>query len=407
MRIAKNIVCGVLKTTVLVAAALPPLATAQDYYHGYAAHSQGNIQLTITPGFFGYVEGYAGDFMPFYDSISHDSIYGCEYPRGSRQMFGYGSLFVGAVVGSDTLVTYEEWSSSRLLTGGWRIRSSNPSLQYYSPDAKSDLDLECSFEDTVAYYTDIVFIPPVWNYGWHEPLGLIGSQRSMAWSGAMVDDFVLIEYHLRNRGHRSLSEVYVGFWNYVPGHTLGFAPTEYDDHLTGYLRDYPITDRCGYSDTLNLAYTMDNDGDPVNGRFPANSRRGAVGVELLGASVDTLRLGYTWFSWDAAATVDWGPRRRPSNEVPWRPFNPYFAWPGNDINMYYVLSHPDIAYGQLFAAVDNYGWMPPGPLAKTLASGWPVDWLYWFGPFQVEAGEEVSFTIAVVGGDNVHTDPYA
>ena len=132
--------------------------------------------------------------------------------------------------------------------------------------------------------------------------------------------------------------------------TTGFVES---DPLTGFIKGVHAPDLCDYFDTLNIAYYMDDDGDPIDGEFPVGSRRGAVGVMLLGASRPDLKVGYHWVFWDPSYSNDWGPRRKNSVEEPFRTFAPYLAWPGTDRNLYYLMSHPNIAYDQLFANVDH------------------------------------------------------
>ena len=365
------------------------------------AHSQGNLQLTIEPGQWGGTPWSQTGYLPVYDPITGDSIYGCEYPRGSQRMYWSGDLVLGAVSGRDTLATWIWGSGIGDRASLWKIRSSHPSSPYYSRHASSDLDLECLLHDTV---TRPIIYWTRWEWAPHLPLEVIGRQRSMAWSGSLVDDFILIDYEITNVGVEVLRDAYVGLWcaSYEP-----FPNTGNGDNLTGFLSQYRFSDLCEHVDVINLAYSMDADGDPEGGRFSLQSRRGSVGVMLLGSSSDDLDIGYTWVVWDAAEAEDWGPRRRQTEHEPYRSFNPYFAWPGSDRNLYYILSHPHIAYDQMFSAVDHFGWLPAWKYAEQVASGWPFQVFYSFGPFEIPAKDKISFTIAVVGGDNVHNDPFA
>jgi hypothetical protein len=225
----------------------------------------------------------------------------------------------------------------------------------------------------------------------------------VAWSGALVDDFVLMDFEVTNLRTTSLKDLYVCVrcQDISVGDYYVFSePGE----LTGFLKTWPFEDQCGEEDSLMMAYRMDDDGDPVNGRFSPQSRRGAVGVMYLGGTPESVDIGYTWVAWAPDYAEDWGPRRRPIDE-PWKSFNPFFAWPGSNANLYYIMTHPTIAYDQMFAAVEHYGWFPPSGLAELFASGWSTYAFYTFGPFDIPGKDKINFTIAVVGGDNVHTDP--
>ncbi|MCX6835778.1 MAG: hypothetical protein NTW07_11740, partial [candidate division Zixibacteria bacterium] len=368
------------------------------------AHSQGNIQLVVGAGGWGFIGGLPGAYFPFVDPITRDTIYGCVYPRESGNMFIYGSLFVGAVLGRDTIVARDiNWSTDTASGQIWKIAGNDPSQPYYSPTARSDLDLECKFTDTIINNHGTITWPP-WDTYQQIPLGLVGVQKSMAWAGARIDDFVLFDYEMTNMGDRDLESVYVGMWCVSYG--ISYLGIE-SDNLTGYLPDYLSPDGCDYVDTLRIAYGMDNDGDPTQYRFTSHSRRGAVGVMLLGASSPNLKLGYNWLVWNADWTQAWGPRRRGTDAEPFRSFGSSLAWPGSDRNLYYIMSHPHIAYDQMFSGVDHYGWLSPWGSAADVATGWPYEMMYTFGPFDLPRREKIKFTLAVVGGDNVYTDPTA
>ena len=369
---------------------------AGDYPFNLRAHSQGNLQLTVNPnGGWGQLTGAEGQWIPFPDPYTGDSIYGCVYPRGSRNMFIAGQMCLGAIVARDTLVSMY-WDLMGL-SSPWRSSTTSPDKSIFSPDARSALDLEIQFHDS----TDVYLYWERWERERHHPLGVTVTQRSMAWSGATIDDFVLFDYEIVNRGINDLHDFYVTFLVSDYGYDMN------DGHLMGYLDKYKVPDACDNWDILNLAYMMDNDGNPVGGHFTPQSKRGAVGVMLIGASSDSVRVNYNWVTFDAAETEDWGPRKPGSLDDPFRSFNPYFAWPGRNNNLYYLMSQPEQDYDQMFAAVNHYGWLPPWQFGEQIAAGLPGAFFYSFGPFDIPVREKINYTIAVVGGDNVHTNPNA
>jgi hypothetical protein len=221
-----------------------------------------------------------------------------------------------------------------------------------------------------------------------------------------VDDFVIMQFEFKNVGDKRLTDLYFGVQCDEMGNWV--YPSPEPGHLTGFINTWPFEDQCGYRDSLMIAYRMDDNGDPVNGRFTSQSRRAAVGVMYLGGSTESVEIGYHWVVWTPEYAEDWGPRRWPTEAEPWRPFNPFYAWPGNNRNLYHLMSHPHIAYDQLFSTVNHAdeGWMMPvGAMSKMAAGGWSTFVFYSFGPFNIEPHETINFTIAVVGGDNVHVDP--
>lgn len=82
----------------------------QDPGYRWAAHSQGNIQLTLNNhGDIGELNPFSGG--PMRDPITGEYIYGCTYPRGSKLIYYLGSsIIVGGIVGRDTLVSCWEFN---------------------------------------------------------------------------------------------------------------------------------------------------------------------------------------------------------------------------------------------------------------------------------------------------------
>ncbi len=312
-----------------------------------------------------------------------------------------GNVAVCGISGSDTLLSSFLWSDPRIFDSLWNVESSDVSSEYYSTEAHSPLDLECRFYDTAVVDIGTPATPKL-----HTPMDIMVTQRSMAWTGASVDDFFILQYEVVNVGHKPLQQVYCtvfsGDYDFVGSET-------YEDDVTGFLQTYPLDPNCGNRDILNLAYKMDNDGDPEGGRFGTGSRRAGVGVLYLGSSQPSATIGYYWLIQLGGGYDYWGPRRKPTFDDPWRSFGPSFALPVSNGDYYYLMSHPHIAYDQLFAAVDHGsdGWMPPTENGTIAAEGLTPAVIYSFGPFDIPVREKISFTIAVVGGDNVHTNPNA
>jgi len=366
------------------------------------AHSQGNLQLSVGGGGFGSYYFRAGQPVSDFDPLNGDSVYGCVYPRGSYHHYLRADLHIGAVVGRDTLVSnYWEMSSEGL---PYVIETRNRSKAQYSPKARSELDIT----ETIFDNHQVSFTVPCWDLRPHISMGLAITQRSMSWSGASVDDFVMLEYSIANRGDRSLTEVYVGFETVAAA--LNVFPAEPDqDNLLGWLSEYEFEDRCPQTERLNLAYVMDNDGDPVAGQFTDESLRAAVGIMLLGSSSEIERLNFNWWDVTSGREGMFGPRRTGTLDNPFRPISEYLGYPCKDVNQYYLMSHPEVDYDQLFTAADHspLGWLPPPAISEMIASGGLGRFLLSFGPFSLGVNEHFDFTIAVVGGDNVHNDPLA
>ena len=365
------------------------VCVARSYYGLVAAHNQGSLQTTIVPGEWGWLQ-FDEEAIPFVDPVTNDTVYGTVYPRGTQNVYMDGTVGIIGLSGRDTIgLGYQLWTNPLVFDRSWDIKSTDILSKYYSPEAYSELDIECTFYDTAVVDED-----PSWYERLHQPLEIVVTQRSMAWSAQAIDDFILFHYEITNIGQRPLEAVYATVWS--PEYTLSTIPSSSEDDLTGFLRNYFFEDRCEYRHTLNLAYKMDNDGDPVDGMFPSGSARAAVGVMLLGSSAEVGEPGYNWFIVSPDLTWDWGPKRAGVG-----------ARPNGLGGVYYMLSHPHVAYDQLFSAIDhsNDGWMPPSGYSEYAAVGYGPYMYYSFGPFDIPVKDKISFTIAVVGGDNVHNDP--
>ncbi|MCX6835355.1 MAG: hypothetical protein NTW07_09535, partial [candidate division Zixibacteria bacterium] len=371
-----------------------------------AAHSQGNLQLTIDePGAFGVWSENLVTLRAKVDPLNGDSVYGCIYPRGSGHRYLQASLCLGAVVDGDSLVSSDyEMAPVETQEGSFSVLAGSIMSEHYSPQARSQLDLLCEYVDWGA--------DPLQMLGWdirpHIPLRVRINQRSMSWSGATVDDFVLLEFRITNEGQNDLTGVFVGFGFEAISHDL--ANLEFDsDNLVGLLRTNDQRDACRLVDTLNVAYVMDNDGDPQHERFDNHSPRAAVGVMLLGASEEVGVLNFNWWTGINNLQESFGPRRRATVDDRFHSVGPFLGQPYKDANLYYVMAHPEVDYDEMFTALDHSadGWLsPPAAIvSEAVASGMYGQCLLSFGPFDLPRREKISFTIAVVGGDNVHNDP--
>ncbi len=372
------------------------VAVAQDA--GCYAHSCGNLQLSVcNSGKFGVTEAI--------DPVTGDSVFGCVYPRGSYRRYCAVDLSVGAVVGTDTLVSNPWEIAPEAGSNKFTILSRDPRSIYYSTNARSQLDLICKYYDNY----QVPFQTTGWDVRKHIPLGLTITQRSMAWGGGSIGDFVIIEFNIANTGGKHLEQMYIGLDQWTWASSVFVDGNDDQDNLAGLLRYSRPSEECRFIDTLDLAYVMDNDGDPSGGEYTSQSPRAAVGVMVLGGLSDSTKLNFNWWIGTNSLRESFGPRRKGTADDPFRPIGPFLGQPYKDVNFYYVMSHPEVDYDQIFTTVDqgNEGWLPPPGDADLIASGSWGQAMLSFGPFELSPRENFSFTIAVVGGDNVHTNPNA
>lgn len=200
-----------------------------------------------------------------------------------------GDTLVSAAVESSGIPS--EFWPDRFPTGKIAMKSCQISSDYYSGDAKSEQDFVATYFDTLTapsyVMQDMIEGRP------HEPLNLEVTQNSYAWSADYVDDFIIMEYRLKNIGPGPLEQCYFGI--YLEPMITGDAALA--DDLTGFLESSSDLG-CGNIDHLNLAFAIDNDGDPDDilnpTAFVPSSPLGAFGVVPLGL-LDTVKVNYNWW----------------------------------------------------------------------------------------------------------------
>jgi hypothetical protein len=400
----------------------PPGLTKSNFYlktlseapnSGFEWHKINRLGLTVTnSGFFG--TGYLSSPV---DPDTHEQVMACEFPLNSDiEYLWVGGLWIGAVVGRDTLVSTAAEGYYNLVEfwpdagekGQMIRRSSQPFSRDYSPMALSEEDVICVFTDTLTN-TAFVGIDPIDNRP-HQPLNVEVTQRSFGWSYAYAEDFILLDYQIRNIGRFPLKQVYIGFVNDADAYHLskvGTGETWLDD-ICGYKETIPSPIWPGYEDTIRVAWVADNDGDPQNGLFDFSSTTGTTAVRVIRTPSDSLKYSFNWWVTYYTQQNDWGPRQI-TEDKPFRDFGPNFGTPLGDKNKYYMLSTREFDYDQLEGALSHAGegWMSPPEDAIDYANGHNSIYLFSFGPFDLAPDSTLPVTLAYIGGDNFHTDPLA
>ena len=209
------------------------LSTSNDPIVYYAAHTKGNMQLAV---------GNNGQFGTFggtiIDPITGDQIQSCIYPKNSDIVFLWvGALWIGAVVGRDTLVSCatEDFYSMREFWpqpgDSFKFESIDENSQFYSDYALSEEDIFCTYTDT---FTNSNLTGTDQDNSLHKPLNIKVTQRTMAWSYEYADDFVLFDYKIENIGNDVLHDVYMGI--FVDGdvwHKTNNGPQGWNDDIVG------------------------------------------------------------------------------------------------------------------------------------------------------------------------------
>jgi len=353
-------------------------------------HVAGNLRVAISN--YGRIPGdEAGPLgpLPGLDD-NYPPLTGCselfEFPAGTCIRYLYdGGLWVGGIVGGDTLVSqsiYPLSNGSDEFAGFDSIRQSSdlPDSPFYDPKARSQQQLECGYYDTLVLTSRDESTGRL-----HKPLGLAVRQTSYSWLSAPYDDFIIIEYSIRNISSAVIESAYVGFFFDSDAWTWPRGGDASDD-ISGYLRGEGI------------AYTTDNDGDPTGDSvWNAASCRGAFGVVPL--RIDPAPC-CTTFNWWTFATSGWGPAGTNSSEESGRA-------PSGDNNRYATMANGEIDYDQLWAAVDmeNDGWGPPTAEDAGIAYGMDARFLLSYGSFNLAPGDSIRIAVALVAGDSLHQNP--
>ncbi len=385
----------------------PRSAVVRAPYSQTCTHRANNMLLTVSNfGFF-------GSMNQFYrDCETNRAAPSCEFPAGTQLDYLYGAgLWIGAIVGSDTLVStgWDGWSAIHEMWPcadpecGLTHQTSNPSSLHFDESAKSDFEYIAKYTDTLSRDT---WTGVDWDGRRHIPLNIEIIETSYTWAVEYAQDFVIIDYLIRNIGDRVLRDIYLGIQIDGDVSHVQRQRGAWTDDICGFIGTTP-SPRCpDYLDSINLAWIADNDGDPApSGEFDEQSVSGVTGVRVMRTPRDNVKVSFNWWTSNGNASLDWGPMR----QINYRNFGTGgFGTPEGDASKYYMLSNGEQDYDQAHAAIDyaELGWMPPsGSIAHSIANGGDARYLLSTGPFQIAQQDSLQFTIAYVGGENMHTGP--
>ena len=347
-------------------------------------HNQGNLQLP-----FNNLGGWG-------DSGSVDVLTGARvdattYPRNSRNDWGGAEFVFGGVVDRETLTCVLEWLPDEPPDNRIRYQTIDRNSVFYSPEARSNLDAIVRLNDSLDDPNETLVRG-------NRPLFVRAIRRTMAWGASNIDDFVLVETEISSIGKKTIKNCVLGLWTLSTSKVI-YSPFESNRSVAGSLRSSDQVETCGVPDSADLFYWMDADGDPQAGQWGENSILGAVGIRLLGSSVEEPTISYTW-----STSIDrlyWaGLKQKTARALD--------NCNTNDCWFYTVLTSGDRSYDQFWMAHDSAvsGWTPRSPDGATLAAGGEFTYLHLgVGPFDLGPGQKVHFTYAIVGGENVHVNP--
>lgn len=342
----------------------------------------------------------------------------CEYPAGSNKGYLFiASFWAGAVVGRDTLVSVgfdgnygikEFWPDAGERGGIIRRSNLKTKEEEYHPDAVSEQDFITVYTDTFTARHLIGGEDPIDNRP-HIPLGLRVDQRTYGWSYDYAADFIIFDFRIQNINIFPLKDFYFGIYvdadiyhEGIQSGALGWV-----DDICGYLNAVPSKETPGYMDTIRIAWTADNDGDPNFGNNMAldySSVESLTGMAVLSTPDKDMSYSYNWWIANTNPALDWGPRMGGTDERPFRDFGGGMGSPDGDLNKYYMMSSGEFDYDQLESAISHTkdGWLGPPKQGDDFADGYDARYLLSFGPFDLMPGDTLPIYLAYVGGQDFH-----
>lgn len=383
--------------------------------YGIAGHRSGKLLLSITNN---------GTFGSKYVAVMEDCFTGelvpsCEYPAGSGVDYLYsGAYWIGGIVGEDTLVseghsgwdrTPNEFAPDEAVSCGLIKRSTANEWDPLFVGARS-------YEDFIAVYTDtfpnsiVPHDPDFFNSRPHQPLNVAVTENTYSWPDPHTEDFVLFEYLIKNIGQQTITEAYMGI--FVDGDVCADCPSSGGaDDLTGFMLEAPsilFPAVCGFTDTVNLAWIADNDGDLQQADL--EQARHVTGISVLKTPIfesQGMEISYNWWLSDNDAALDWGPRHKADTLDLGTGGGE--GTPMGDVNKYHFLKNGEVDYDQAYTATildtDPLWKLPDSANAAAWATGADTRYLLSFGPFDLDPGETVPFVFAYVAGEDLHVHP--
>ncbi|GAB4366394.1 MAG: hypothetical protein Kow0042_06230 [Calditrichia bacterium] len=203
----------------------------------------------------------------------------CEFPPNSfEEHVGEGGIWVGAIVGGDTMVsvttswnsTQEFFPTGELYDTIWVVNRGEVVDIPYWPGyvGVSDQDFVCRYSD----YN-------VTNIAFHKPLYVDVIQTSHAWSSFPLDEVIGFNYYIIPT-RVDLEEVYIAYW--LDGN-VGYRGTGWGFALDDYSVYYP---------ELKLGVSMDDPGHTDGTAF------GPIGIMIFppeDVPEDSLRWTFNWY----------------------------------------------------------------------------------------------------------------
>jgi len=303
---------------------------------------------------------------------------------GSKYLFA-GSIWIGGIVGSDTLVT----------TGsdGWLgIREMYPPNDEPTVTRfiyQTDYSMRAEIADTshlITSYDSHSGRP-------HYPMNVQITLRSHIWRTEPENNVVLYDMIITNYGGQPIEDAVIGFYMDGDVMTIGTSGGFADD-ITGFLGEEGI------------AYIIDNDGDLLD---PLPSPR-AFGLKILETSFNPSIYNFNWWISNGNSVLDFGPRQQGRPGAPFRDFGTGgLGTPSGDANKYYIMTFPEFDYDQIYTGAiypDDTLWLyPQQGLAQDFSDGFDTRFLVSLGINDLYPGISRRILFANLTSEAIHLDP--
>ena len=217
----------------------PPSKSAANPYLTSQIHMNGRFWTTIVNN------GVVGNIFRTRLPTERKTAPSFYYPQYSRVQHGYYTgLWIGGVVGNDTLVTtaideigQREFYPDTYPLGQFDVRSSDPSSPYFNQRASAEIEFHATFTDT---FEDQPFVPyNSYDNRSHKSLNLNVQQSSYSWSHRYAQDFLIVNYRFINIGVDTIKSAWVGIYYGGCNHHRGEMPYPMPDDVEGYIYSAP------------------------------------------------------------------------------------------------------------------------------------------------------------------------
>lgn len=301
-----------------------------------------------------------------------------EFPLGSgiEHLFD-GGIWIGAFTQNDSLgagrqgpfvtTAAVDAASVSARGGGFEFtnasgstvieRSSRFDSNVFSPDAVSHQDFVMVYSDTSIFLSGGELIPD------HNPIGVEINHQSYAWDLSFANNFIIMNYWIKNISGKYLDSVYIGLWT-----DAVVRNTNITSPRTG--SSFFDKGGNGYSDSLNIAYEFDATGD-------IGFTDSYLGIQFLGSSdiIDSVN----FVSWQFRNTSD-----------------PNLFAPQNDVERYRKM----LGY---FGGDNRF---PYNITPELLRQSSNRSILLTAGPFKnIAPGDSVNIVYAIIAAKKFGTDP--